>query len=210
MGAGQGRVCARQKGEAGTRLEGRNLEHDNDRKGGRAVKATGVVRRIDDLGRVVIPKEIRRTLRIREGSPLEIFTDRDGEIILKRYSPINEVSDFAQEYVESLHESTGHVAFIFDDEEVVAVSGAPKKALLGRTLSDENRQLLEQRRTLILTDHASDFLPGLEFTHLCVSPILKDGNVAGAVALASKNQQMGELEKKLTETAAQFLAKQLN
>ena len=83
------------------------------------MKATGIVRRIDDLGRVVIPKEIRRTLRIREGDPLEIFVDRDGEVILKKYSPIGELGDFAQEYSDSLFESTNHVAIITDRDAVV-------------------------------------------------------------------------------------------
>src|SRR5690606_11016659 len=88
------------------------------------MKATGIVRRIDDLGRVVIPKEIRRTLRIREGDPLEIFVDRDGEVILKKYSPIGELGDFAKEYAESLHESTGHITMICDRDTIIAVAGA--------------------------------------------------------------------------------------
>ena len=91
------------------------------------MKATGIVRRIDDLGRVVIPKEIRRTLRIREGDPLEIFTDREGEIILKKYSPIGELTEFAGEYVESLFETTRHIAVITDRDGVIAVSGSSKK-----------------------------------------------------------------------------------
>ena len=91
------------------------------------MKATGIVRRIDDLGRVVIPKEIRRTLRIREGDPLEIFVDRDGEVILKKYSPIGELGDFAQEYAESLYESTGHITIITDRDAVIALSRASKK-----------------------------------------------------------------------------------
>ena len=88
------------------------------------MKATGIVRRIDDLGRVVIPKEIRRTLRIKEGTPLEIFTDREGEIILKKYSPIGELSIFAKEYAEALAQTTGLVACITDHDQVVAASGA--------------------------------------------------------------------------------------
>ncbi len=91
------------------------------------MKATGIVRRIDDLGRVVIPKEIRRTMRIREGEPLEIFVDRDGEVILKKYSPIGELGEFAQEYVDSLAEVTGHIACILDRDVAIAVAGAPKK-----------------------------------------------------------------------------------
>lgn len=91
------------------------------------MKATGIVRRIDDLGRVVIPKEIRRTLRIREGDPLEIFTDRDGEVILKKYSPIGELGDFAKEYADSLHDSINHITCIADRDVIIAVAGAPKK-----------------------------------------------------------------------------------
>ena len=103
------------------------------------MKATGIVRRIDDLGRVVIPKEIRRTLRIREGDPLEIFVDREGEVILKKYSPIGELSDFAQEYAESLQQSTGHIAIITDRDVVVAVAGASKKEWLQRGVTAEHR-----------------------------------------------------------------------
>lgn len=92
------------------------------------MKATGIVRRIDDLGRVVIPKEIRRTLRIREGDPLEIFVDRDGEVILKKYSPIGELGDFAKEYAESLFESTGHITMITDRDTIITVAGGSKKS----------------------------------------------------------------------------------
>ena len=99
------------------------------RKGGRILKATGVVRRIDDLGRIVIPKEIRRTLRIKEGDPLEIFTDKEGEVILKKYSPIGELSEFATGYAETLSRTTGHIACITDKDSVIAVSGRFKKGL---------------------------------------------------------------------------------
>ena len=94
------------------------------------MKSTGVVRRIDDLGRIVIPKEIRRTLRIKEGDPLEIFTDKEGEVILKKYSPIGELSEFAAEYAETLTKTTGHIAYITDKDTVIAVSGASKKEWL--------------------------------------------------------------------------------
>ena len=98
------------------------------------MKATGIVRRIDDLGRIVVPKEIRRTLRIREGDPLEIFTDREGEIILKKYSPIGELGEFAKEYADSLYEATGHIAAISDRDQIIAVAGAADDgaAALGR------------------------------------------------------------------------------
>ncbi|HBM75956.1 MAG TPA: stage V sporulation protein T, partial [Clostridiaceae bacterium] len=99
------------------------------------MKATGIVRRIDDLGRVVIPKEIRRTLRIREGDPLEIFTDREGGVILKKYSPIGELSDFAKEYTESLQQSIGNIVCISDKDSIIAVSGAPKKEYMDKRIS---------------------------------------------------------------------------
>ena len=87
------------------------------------MKATGIVRRIDDLGRVVIPKEIRRTMHIREGDPLEIFTDREGGIMLRKYSPIGEMGDFARTYAEALSRSLNAVACIADKEAVIAAAG---------------------------------------------------------------------------------------
>ena len=109
------------------------------------MKATGVVRRIDDLGRIVIPKEIRKTLRIKEGDPLEIFTDKEGEVILKKYSPIGELSEFATGYAETLAKTTGHIACITDKDTVIAVSGGSKKEFLEQDLSKELEQLLEDK-----------------------------------------------------------------
>ena len=91
------------------------------------MKATGIVRRIDDLGRVVVPKEIRRTLRIREGDPLEIYTDREGEIILKKYSPIGELSQFAAQYAKILSETTGYLVCVSDRDHVICACGSGKK-----------------------------------------------------------------------------------
>ena len=113
------------------------------------MKATGIVRRIDDLGRVVIPKEIRRTLRIREGDPLEIFVDRDGEVILKKYSPIGELGDFAQEYADSLFESTGYISIICDRDAVVAVAGAPKKNWIDKSIIPPVEEVMRGRKSVI-------------------------------------------------------------
>ena len=99
------------------------------------MKATGIVRRIDDLGRVVIPKEIRRTLRLREGTPLEIFTDREGEIILKKYSPMVELTAIAGQYAEAMAQATGLMVCITDRDQIIAVSGGSKKDLLAKTIS---------------------------------------------------------------------------
>src|SRR5690554_3854305 len=152
------------------------------------MKATGIVRRIDDLGRVVIPKEIRRTLRIREGDPLEIFVDRDGEVILKKYSPIGELGDFAQEYADSLYETTGHVALITDRDAVVAVAGAPKKQWIDKPIPSIVEQVMESRRSLLLPKPGETGMPlGEEddqqwnFTSAVIAPIIAEGDPIGSV-----------------------------
>lgn len=178
------------------------------------MKATGIVRRIDDLGRVVIPKEIRRTLRIREGDPLEIFVDRDGEVILKKYSALEELSDFAQEYADSLHESTGHIALITDRDVVVAVAGAGKKDWIGKPVPPIIEHACTSRRSLLLpgVSPGSDKLPeAWPFRSQAIAPIIAEGDPVGSVVLASDQQGivMGELERKLVETACAFLGKQM-
>ena len=123
------------------------------------MKATGVVRRIDDLGRVVIPKEIRRTLRIKEGDPLEIFTDREGQVILKKYSPIGELSEFASEYAETLNKTTGHIACITDKDTIIAVSGTSKKDWLEKGISTELERILEYKEKYISKDNNDVAVP---------------------------------------------------
>ncbi|NLD50372.1 MAG: stage V sporulation protein T [Clostridiaceae bacterium] len=182
------------------------------------MKATGIVRRIDDLGRVVIPKEIRRTLRIREGDPLEIFTDREGEVILKKYSPIGELSDFAAQYAESLHKTSGHITCISDRDTIIAVSGASKKEFLEKSLSSDIERIIEEKTTLvvkapeektvsILADEGGD----RQYSSQVVSPIISEGDPIGAVIFLSTdpNVRMGEVEAKLAQTAAGFLGKQM-
>ena len=180
------------------------------------MKATGIVRRIDDLGRVVIPKEIRRTLRIREGDPLEIFVDREGEVILKKYSPIGELGDFAKEYADSLYEATGHIACIGDRDIIIAVAGASKKEYLNRPLGPAAEQAMEDRKTLYNTGEISVLKDGEgddkgKVTGQVIAPIISEGDPIGVVILMSKdpNTKMGDLETKLVETAAGFLAKQM-
>lgn len=184
------------------------------------MKATGIVRRIDDLGRVVIPKEIRRTLRIREGDPLEIFVDRDGEVILKKYSPIGELGDFAKEYAESLHEALGHIACIADRDTIIAVSGAPKKEFLNKPIGSVVEKVMEERKAVIINNPGEDPYckecsiveeGECKFSSEVIAPIIAEGDPIGAVILASKEPdvKMGEMELKLAETAAGFLAKQM-
>jgi AbrB family transcriptional regulator, stage V sporulation protein T len=180
------------------------------------MKATGIVRRIDDLGRVVIPKEIRRTLRIREGDPLEIFVDREGEVILKKYSPIGELGDFAKEYADSLYEATGHIACIADRDVIIAVSGASKKEYLNKPIWSSIEQAMSDRKTLQLKAgdagaKADEDDEQGKLTNQVVAPVIAEGDPIGAVILMSKdpNIKMGDLELKLVETAAGFLAKQM-
>lgn len=175
------------------------------------MKATGIVRRIDDLGRIVIPKEIRRTMRIRERDALEIFTDRDGEVILKKYSPIANLEDFAQEYAESLFESTGHVTLIVDRDTYIAAAGTSKKPFLGKSVDEEITGILEQRQPWSASTESSRKLsiPGFEDASQMMVPIIHEGDVVGAVILVSRDKSLGELEETLCQTAADFLAKQL-
>ncbi|MDP5276950.1 stage V sporulation protein T [Chengkuizengella axinellae] len=178
------------------------------------MKATGIVRRIDDLGRVVIPKEIRRTLRIREGDPLEIFVDRDGEVILKKYSPIGELGDFAKEYAESLYESTNHIAIISDRDTIISVSGGAKKDYLEKRIGSLLEESMEQRKT-IFHDTSGEYEVCKDmrenFSSIVISPIVTGGDPIGTVILASKDDdsKMSETEVKMVETAAGFLGKQI-
>ncbi|GEN34564.1 MULTISPECIES: stage V sporulation protein T [Aneurinibacillus] len=178
------------------------------------MKATGIVRRIDDLGRVVIPKEIRRTLRIREGDPLEIFVDRDGEVILKKYSPIGELGDFAKEYADSLYESTNHITLISDRDTIIAVSGASKKEFMDKAIGEIVENTMEERRTSLQTNAGQyEIIRDNEddYSSYVIAPIIAGGDPIGSVILLTKSDQakMGELEVKLVETAAGFLAKQM-
>ncbi|AZN38915.1 stage V sporulation protein T [Paenibacillus albus] len=178
------------------------------------MKATGIVRRIDDLGRVVIPKEIRRTLRIREGDPLEIFVDRDGEVILKKYSPIGELGDFAKEYAESLSESTSHITLITDRDNIIAVAGASKKDYLEKQIGSMLENCMENRKTVMESGGGSYEVVkdiGEAFSSFVAAPIVAGGDPIGTVVLLSKDEniKMSQMETKMAETAAGFLAKQM-
>lgn len=182
------------------------------------MKATGVVRRIDDLGRIVIPKEIRKTLRIKEGDPLEIFTDKDGEVILKKYSPIGELSEFATGYAETLSKTTGHIACITDKDTVIAVSGGSKKEFLEQDLSQELEQLLEDKEIYTSKENNEVSIPITKndnkeriYNAQVVYPIISQGDVIGSVILLSKDNstKMGDTELKVLQSAAGFLSSQM-
>ena len=180
------------------------------------MKATGIVRRIDDLGRVVIPKENRRTLRLREGTPLEIFTDREGEIIFKKYSPMAELGTFAAQYADALAAGSGHMVCITDRDQVLAVSGGMKKEVRQKGISEDLSRLLSRRETLTASRGDARFIPILaeenpEYLSETIVPILCEGDVIGSVILAGREEKsrMGETEKKLAATASGFLGKQM-
>ena len=179
------------------------------------MKATGIVRRIDDLGRVVIPKEIRRVLRIREGDPLEIFTDRDGEVIFKKYSPIGELGAFAAQYAETLNKTCELSVVICDRDTVIASAGVPKREFTDKRLSHHMEKIMEGRTLFrpaaeaecdVTADYAG------KYTVSCAMPIVSDGDIIGCVvSLVEKGEQAKnpETEAKLVESAASFFGRQL-
>lgn len=177
------------------------------------MKATGIVRRIDDLGRVVIPKEIRRTLRIREGDPLEIFVDREGEVILKKYSPISELGDFAKEYADALFDSLGHTVLICDRDEFIAVSGASKKEYLNKNIGPKVEQAIQDRTVITESNESTiEIADGNEekVSSYIVGPIIANGDPIGCVMIMSKEgESISTVEQKAVETAASFLARQM-
>ena len=201
------------------------------------MKATGIVRRIDDLGRVVIPKEIRRTMRIREGDPLEIYTDREGEVIFKKYSPIGELAAFATQYAETLHKTCGLSVAICDRDTVIACAGIPKREYADRPLSEALEQIMEGRAFYAGGDSDPKNITRDGGTHAvgCAMPIVSEGDVVGCVVSAhplaadpaaapgnsrpgekrpggtrpGENRPASDIEAKLIQTAANFLGRQL-
>lgn len=178
------------------------------------MKATGIVRRIDDLGRVVIPKEIRRTLHIKESDPLEIFTDKDGAVIFKKYSPMGELSDFAAQICESLHKTTACISAVCDRDSVLTVAGGGKRELQEKTISAELEQMLESRR-LYQFEQGQTAIPVLagddKYTVAVAAPILSEGDVLGGVLFLTEKggAPVGEVEVKLAQTVSMFLGKQM-
>lgn len=177
------------------------------------MKATGIVRRIDDLGRVVIPKEIRRTLKIREGMPMEIFTAAAGEVILKKYSPVGEMAQIAKGYAETLVSLTGHGVAVCDGEQIIAVAGSVKKDLQGRELAPQLEETMNRRSNFVCKDDKT-LLVSKDFpaAALGVFPVVSMGDVLGAVILIKGEKAPAKLTAEAAESAraaAMFLARQL-
>ncbi len=177
------------------------------------MKATGIVRRIDDLGRVVIPKEIRRTMRIREGDPLEIYTDTDGEVIFKKYSPIGELGPYTKQYVDVLGRTTGVPVVICDRDHVIAVSGMPKKDMVGKRISPLLESYMERRNTYVFGQDKDNLIVSEDSPKpvSVMTPIIGGGDVMGAVVLMSTDKMAppSQTDIKLTQVAAGFLGKQM-
>ncbi len=175
------------------------------------MKATGIVRRIDDLGRVVIPKEIRRTMRIREGDPLEIFTESDGTVIFKKYSPIGELGEFATQYAETLAKTSGLPLVISDKDAIIAVSGVSKKELADKKISTDLEKIMSDKTVFMANtaDNSIQIIDGNEnYKAGVVAPIIYDGDTIGSVVfLMTDKGNIGEVETKLAEAAAGFLGK---
>ena len=178
------------------------------------MKATGIVRRIDDLGRVVIPKEIRRTMRIREGDPLEIFTSAEGEVVFKKYSSIGEMRQLAKQITEMLLHTAGLTSLVCDREHVVAVAGIARKEIIERRITSGLERVMETRRPFVQLQNESMStllsVEGIEKYAAVAMPILSGGDVSGAVVLLTdeKTVRPSELDGKLAAIAAGFLAKQ--
>lgn len=176
------------------------------------MKATGIVRRIDDLGRVVIPKEIRRTMRIREGDPLEIYTNSGGEVVFKKYSPIGEMSDFAVQYAEALSHGTQLSVLICDRDRCVAAAGLSKKETLDKPVSQVLENVMQSRKSKVFSeDNKSEAVEGFPGILRVAVPILSAGDIGGVVALLANSQKStaDEGDIKLASVAADFIGRQM-
>ena len=178
------------------------------------MKATGIVRRIDDLGRVVIPKEIRRTMRIREGDPLEIYTDREGEVIFKKYSPIGELAGFASQYVDTLHKICSMSVVVTDRDAVISFAGVPKKEYQDKKLTEEYEGIMDTRNMYIYRENTDKITmcDGASGYIKYAMPIISEGDVVGSVACITTEEKIlvdqHSTEAKLIQTAASFLGRQ--
>ena len=174
------------------------------------MKATGIVRRIDDLGRVVIPKEIRRTMRIREGDPLEIYTESDGSVVFRKYSPVGELGRVSAEYAEAINRSSGIPIAICDTDSVIAVAGVSRKEYLEKPITEELSGVLSKRRPYSAAEKGGEIAithGGGELSYL--SPIVSEGSVIGAVMSIKQNGKTPDgSEKKLIDTGAYFMSSQ--
>ena len=178
------------------------------------MKATGIVRRIDDLGRVVIPKEIRRTMRIREGDPLEIYTSKDGEVIFKKYSLLGGVDEFASQLCDTLSKSTGETVAVTDRDSIIAAAGNARRDLIGKHISAQMEQIMEER-AIYRSGESGQSAPVTEqpdrYFAAVAAPIIAEGDALGLVLFVDSDgsSAAGETEYKLAQTIAGFLGRHM-
>lgn len=172
------------------------------------MKTTGVVRRIDDLGRIVIPKEIRKTMRIKDGESLEIFLDSDN-IILKKYSFFEDLEDFYKKYADSIHDGIGKNVLIVDRDKIVSAAGVDKKEYIGKTISSNVDNIIQKR--ILVTDKdlkSNSIVSGkVERMAYVIAPIIVNADAVGAVIIFSNRDQIDGFEEKTAFIAAKFLGK---
>ena len=179
------------------------------------MRPTGIVRRIDDLGRIVVPKEIRRVLRIREGDPLEIFTGKDGEVIIKKYSPLGELGTFAQQYVDSISQILGCPVCVTDRDQIIAVAGMPKKELVGKSIHKDLEDVINDREAVIArrgdTKYVNITSDGTDYAGQVIQTIICEGDAIGSVIVMSREPRakFADAEVRLAATAAGFLGRQM-
>ena len=178
------------------------------------MKATGIVRRVDELGRIVVPKEIRRVLHIREGEPMEIFTGREGEIILKKYSPIGDMSKYAKVLAESVAQATAHLVLISDYDQIISASGHGQEDYLGRGISDELEDIIADQELKQTDGSKKNAIKVVESRQpveasMIIQPINSDGDAIGAVILIGSENSVNDADVKLAQVAAEFLRKQM-
>ena len=175
------------------------------------MKATGIVRRIDDLGRVVIPKEIRKTLKVKEGMPLEIYTDKEGGIVLRKFMPFSEMSVLSEEFAQCVAHQTDKIVFITDREKVIAAAGDGLKGIVGKEISHSLERILDDRDESLPLAERSRFIPVVEGMEQVRQMIRSNGQIIGSIIIQSKDPKykVGEFEKKVAMVAAEFLGKQI-
>ena len=179
------------------------------------MKATGIVRRIDDLGRVVIPKEIRKTLKIKEGMPLEIYTDEEGGIILRKFLPFSEMNTLFIEFAKCVAHQTGMIVFITDREKVIAAVGCVQEDIAGKPISQRLERILDDRDESVSLSERNRFIPvvdGIEENAQVCQEIRSNGQVIGAIIVQAKDkkQKVGEVERKVALVVADYIGTQTN
>ena len=177
------------------------------------MKATGIIRKIDDLGRVVIPKEIRRTLRIREGDPLEIYTDREGEVILKKYSMMEDMGILAQQYADALAQTTGHQVAVTDREHIIAASSGTKKLLLDKAVSRDLERMIDRRESVVASGAGKEYRKVCDepenFAWEVICPIISEGDAIGAVVIFTRSKRgvFGGYGAQISSRGSRFFGK---